>query len=178
MNKHTRVGEELLGKRLVGRVVMYSNKNGFGYIRTEKDGDIFLSSYALGKIEDRVRVGSKLEFTVDKPKNKLSATNVVLIEQYKDNIDKIVLPDGRNILIKHIISFGKDNGVSELSSRGITKEQIKEHGYSKKDFNYVFIQTKNDNFRFFETGAPVVCDGQTDLKEFYAYLIERFVAIW
>ena len=35
MNKHTRVGEELLGKRLVGRVVMYSNKNGFGYIRKE-----------------------------------------------------------------------------------------------------------------------------------------------
>lgn len=177
MNKRIRVGEELLGKRLVGRVVMYSNQNGFGYIRTEKDGDIFLSSYALGKQEDRVRVGSKIEFTVSKSGNRLTASDVILVEQYKDKVDKITLPNGKSLLIKHIVSFGKDNGIHELNSKGITKEQLIEHGYSKKDFNYIFIQTKHDNFRFFENGAPVVCDGQTDLQEFYTYLLERFVNI-
>lgn len=58
-----------------GTVKFFNDQKGFGFIATEKSGDIFV--HATGLI-DEIRENDKVKFEVEKGKKGLNAVNVEL----------------------------------------------------------------------------------------------------
>lgn len=166
----SKISEAEIGKKMRGRVRSYSNQDGYGFIFTEDGKDLFVSSHALGKKEKKVSVGTVLEFTIGKYKDKIVATEIEVINKFKDGITKISLPDGTELPIKAIHKFGRSNAFKTISQRGFTEKDLKDHGYTVKDLDYVFVETPRTTYMFFGNTSPIKANGKTDIKEFYKYL--------
>lgn len=165
-----RTQKEDIGKVMLGRIRAYSTQQGYGYILTEEGNDLFVSSRALGKTEKKIAVGSIVKFKVGEYNGKPVATEIEVLKKYKNDVSMLDLPDGVRVAIKSIIKFGKTNAFSVVKKNGITEEDLKEHGYSIKDLDYIYIETGKHSYSIFDTKSPVKGDGRTNIKEFYKNL--------
>jgi hypothetical protein len=150
---------------------------GYGYVLTEDNTDLFISSYSLGKLEKKIVVGSVIECTVAQYNNKIIATDIDVLEKYKDKISNIKLPDGKELPIRAIRKFGKNNAFKKVNENGITKEQLEEHGYTIQDLDYVFIDTAKRSYMFFNNDCPIKGDGHTDIENYNTYLNETLLKL-
>lgn len=165
-----KVSIEDIGKQMEGRVCDYSKKKGYGFIYTEDKKTIFVSSFALGRIENQIVIGMSLRFTVGEYKNKPIATDIEVIEKYKDNEKFFSLPDGNKIPIRNLRRVGKDNDYEILKNKGYSKEELKSHGYKVKDLNCVYIDTNEYHYKFYGESSPIEGDGKINLKDYVSYM--------
>ena len=172
-----RASKKDVGRVVKGRVCAYSNRKGYGFIYTEDGKDLFLSSYALGKSEKKVVVGTIIECTVAQYNNKIIAKDVRILEKYKDDIQYIDMPNGDKLSIKKIHKFGKSNAFERVLETGVTRELLEEYGYITTDLDYIFIDTANKIYTFFGKESPIKADGNMNLEEYYNYLCNTLIRL-
>jgi cold shock CspA family protein len=176
-----RVSKREIGEKLRGRIISYNRRKGFGFIRTEHDSDILVSSYELGDLENEIVVGSTVEFTIGTYEEKTTATNIRILEKYKNDKKTYEMPNGVVIKVSDIVNFGISNALKDINSK-LTKEgkeivrnkDLEEHGYQRNSLDYIYIETKNDKFMFFDTSSPVTVDGKVNLDEYFKELNKEF----
>ena len=72
--------EKYSGQTMYGRIKEYSHSRGYGFIFTEEGKDIFVSSYELGKLEDKISVGTTVKFTPKQWKERYVASDITIVE--------------------------------------------------------------------------------------------------
>lgn len=159
----SKLSMDFLGKEMQGRVKSYNKNKGYGYIFTENGYDLFLSFHDIKEGDSNIFVGTVVKFTVGKYNGRLVAQDVSIIESYKDGVETILLPNGKELKIKKIIRFGCANAYETIQKKGITREMLKEHGYSLESLNYVYIDTEDLSYMFFSDNSPITSSGKTDL---------------
>ena len=177
---HNRMTEEDVirnnGAVMYGRVRQYANKDGYGFIHTEDKKDIFVSSYVLGKKEDKFRVGALVSFIPVMYEGKVVADEIKILEVFPSG-DVLQLPNGKYLPVKRVTKYGYVGGKQVLEKIKQPESQMLEAGYTYDDLAYIFIRTSRGEFRFYNDGAKQRGDGQTDLKKFEKYLNTFFMSM-
>lgn len=171
--------EKYTGQTMYGRIKEYSHSRGYGFIFTEEGKDLFVSSYELGKLEDKISVGTTVRFTPKQWKERYVASDITIVENVGYN-EVIKCPNGIKIKPRNLEKIGYIPGGFSIKKMDITAEELLQHGYSLKDLDYVFFRTqKGLEYRFFREGSPVKGDGSIpDLKAFYRELEERYYKLY
>ena len=172
---------------LTGRILRYDSDRGYGFIYKRSKGvgkEIYFrkSDFVSNTNGTKARVGSKVTFTLDVYNGRVHARDVKVVGHiYDGHTRRLILPNGTSAInYKSVMKFGRSNCYNRIlrDDNGITEDMIKKNGYSKEDFDYVFIRTVNSEYKVFKTGCPIKGDGQVDdLDEYLKYLTKEFVMI-
>ncbi len=166
------------GKYLHGRIKNFSKSRGHGYIRTELDNDIFLSSYNLENhhIEDKLTTGVVVEFMPIFSHGRYSADKLSIIDDSSRN--NVFLIGNIKIEAKYINDYGYVPGNKALKRVGINENELNKNGYTIEDLDYLYISTPNKEYRFFKLSSPVVGDGRVNgLRDIYEEMDEKLMKI-
>lgn len=145
-----RVSKSQLGNVLVGRVFNYERVRGYGFIRTSDGEDIILSSRRLSKREwNKLCVGDYVRFTVGMYKDKAVAIDVSITKKMPRDLS-IVMPNGRELEVRHITKFGRSS-------------------------DQLFIRTCKRTYTFVQIGSRALFDGVVDIEKFWDYLTKLLV---
>jgi cold shock CspA family protein len=174
----------LIGKEEEGRITTYNLQKGYGFARTSSGKEIFISSYQVGRNEEKkLCMGTRIVFKYGMFNNKICATDVRIVELF---------PSGKMLEFETSIGSFKI-GVEEILKLGISnliknknflldivkKENIPENfeelGYSEKDFKCLFIETKKgDVYRFFDLNSKLQGNGCVNVSKIYTEIYKKF----
>ena len=129
---HNRMTEEDVirnnGAVMYGRVRQYANKDGYGFIHTEDKKDIFVSSYVLGKKEDKFRVGALVSFIPVMYEGKVVADEIKILEVFPSG-DVLQLPNGKYLPVKRVTKYGYVGGKQVLEKKTNRKSNARSRIY-------------------------------------------------
>ena len=163
------------GKVVFGRVAEYSAKKGFGHIYAENRKDVFLSSYALGKLEKRIAIGSTVKFVPELIEGKVCATQIEVVDLFPEG-RTFPLPFRKTVYIRDVQKFGLVSGESVLKEIGMSKEEFLESGGNVEDLKYVYIIVKNVEQKFFDKKVPTN-KTKIDVEKYFKFLCNKFIYI-
>lgn len=163
-------------QHMYGRVREYSKKDGYGFIHGEDNQDIFCSSYNFknARAEKNICVGAIVKYNVTEREGKLCANEIEIVNRYPEG-NMITLPNGTMLKLKHIYKYGYMHGTDALQMIGVNVKQAEEHGHKPAEFDFIYIATEYDEYRFFQTGTCVQGDGQCDLGTYYVELKKKLL---
>lgn len=166
------------GTLMYGRVRQYSHKEGFGFIYTESGKDVFVSSYAIGKKnEKRFFVGTLVSFIPIMHENKVVASEITILKSFPRG-EQYCMPNGEYIPVKRICKYGLVAGKQVLSLMNSSEKEMCEAGYTYFDLEYVYIRTTTGEYKFHNIGTKRKGDGQTDLVKFINELDDYFISVY
>jgi len=181
--KNNRFGssdEELnRGKRLYGRVISYSMKDGYGHIKTEDCRDIMLSSYDLKGIEKQIVIGTTVSFFAEKRDNHVVAY-CVEIEDNRDFYYVIDLPGDLSLPVKKLEKIDYRDGRCLLKMLKMTEDDIKKDGFDISDLSFLYIkERKGKKYYFFEKMNPYIKGARSfpGVKDFYETLYKKLLSL-
>lgn len=168
--RHTmrRMPKEMIGQEGTGKVLAYNRGSGYGYIFT-KDGDLFLSSYSLKGIEDKIHVGTLLGFLVGEHKGNPCAVDIRVIEEFRNR--KILLQNGEEIETDQVLKFGIANAWKAKYKNEKLLEYARENHFTEEDLLYFYLDTRKTTYWFFTKWVPYESNGLVqDVKDYYEYI--------
>lgn len=155
--------------RKVGRIRTYFKDRGYGFVRGADNKQILVSSYEIPRKEEKkICLGSLIAYDEGEHNGKPVATNVALLERYKNGIQTIEMPNGKQIPLSAIYNYG----TSCLYSQDVEKYQREiDAGLSINDLNYLFIYTPKKEYHFFNPNSPYNTNhSQKNIIEYCKYL--------
>ena len=165
------------GQRLYGRIRSYSHQKGYGFVATELQKDIFISSYQIKHLEKKIMIGATITFVPELYNGSYVATNIELV----DNITRydprrFYLPSGHYVLLKRIEKIIRMPGKDVLTQKNIPMELIEANDHTVDDFNAVCIALSNgEEFFVFEETCPVNTPEKVpSLKQYYQTICEKY----
>ena len=168
--------EKYDGWYLYGRIRMYDQERGYGFIFTEDGKDIFMSSYALSsRHQERCCIlGTIVKFRVEKREERYCAVDIEIMKPTPYD-EKLLLPNGDSLLIRRISHYGILGGEKTCDTLGLTREQVLANNCSIWELGYVYISLKNSHgeYRFFKTGSRFSGDGQVEDLEAYIHELDK-----
>ena len=172
---------------VTGRIMRYDADRGYGFIYKSHRGigrEIFFhkKDFVSRTNGEKARVGSRVTFTMDVYNDKACARNVEVVGHIYDGHPKtLLLPDGQTkVRYKSILKYGRANCYYRLlhANKKITEAAMKEHGYVKEDFDYIYIRTINTEYKIFQTNSPIKGDGRVEnLDDYLHYLNKELLMI-
>ncbi len=154
-----------------GRIKEYNSFNGYGFICTNiEKKEIFFSSYnVVGNKtnQSQLPVGAIVRFFMNSNEKGLYAEEICVIEKYPVGT-YLLLPNHELLKIKRLYKIGIASGKRILNEKQITEVELALHGYSRKDFDYLFFSTAQGEYRFFNIGSKINGDGRCDIYKVYA----------
>ncbi len=159
-----------------GRVVDNIHMRGYGFIISPEGEELFFSSYEINGQPRRhspFRVGSIVTYIPTLHDGKKVATNVKLVERYPEGKD-LLLPNGEILRLKRLRKFGISYGKHNIETLNLSEDELKEHGYSLRDLDYLYFNTSQGEYRFFNQDSKLVGDGNYDIYTIYNNLRERY----
>lgn len=150
-----------------GRIIFYSPKLGYGFIYTEDNKEVFLSSIEVhsSKRETCLRTGGIVTFVPAFYKDRVCATNVRIVDAHP--VDSLTLPNGLIIDPWDIEKLGKfredRDEIAETDGISANKDNDTPHGV------YINLR-KKQRYEFHDHSSTKEGDGKIDTKEFYDYI--------
>lgn len=173
------------GTRLTGTVLWYDWRKSTGWLFRQNKGT--LHNFRITRegmsntLNSRLTLGDKVEFTPFLDEfEKISAKDVVRVGSVEKPKRGITIHDDFCVYPNEIIRYGKSNSMNRIirqSEGRITKRTVYTNSYTQKDFDYVYILTKNrGEFEIYRSGSPMKGDGQVeDLNVFMRMLDQRLL---
>ncbi len=158
-----------------GRIVDNNHMKGFGFLVSDDGEELFFSSYSenVRYRHSPFRVGSIVSFEIGSHNGRRVAVNVKLIERYPEG-KEILLPNGESVRLKRLRKFGISYGKHNMDSLGLSEDELREHGYSLKDLDYLYFNTTQGEYRFFNKDSKLVGDGNYDIYTIYNDLKDKY----
>ncbi len=161
------------GQYVYGRIVEYSQKKGYGHIYAENRKDVFLSSYALNKLEKKIAIGTTVKFIPQKIENKVCATEIEIVDLYPSG-RIFPLPGGQNVFIKKIQKFGIVSGERAVKDLEISEEALKKAELNVDDVQYVYVIVGQNEHRYVDKKVPVENYRKVDAEKYFRKLCNMY----
>lgn len=129
-------------------------------------------------LSKKIRVGTKVIFTLDIFQDKVCAKNIELTGHIGDGCEKYLhLPNGIQVRYKDIVKYGKSNLYGKIiyTDARFTPQNLAAHGYAKEDFEYVYIRTNRTEYKLFTESSPIKGDGYIENVEAYLQFMNQEV---
>lgn len=163
-------------------VFWYSSQKGKGFLYRQHKGTIHKISIddrgLSSNVKRQIRCGTIVSFTPYRDNNgHVCAKDLILCGKVGSENTSVSLPDGSVKKARFIRRYGLNNAIPEILRRlnegsdkiVYTEEWIKNQGYKKEDFEYVFIKTnQGDEYRIYGSSSPITGDGK--VENIYAFL--------
>ena len=161
-----------------GRVKSLNRARGFGFICSDADEkDLYFNANEVdpGPNGEFLCVGSVVSLDMEFNDRGPYAANVRVLltpdaNEYFEIADK-------QIPIRTIRGFGICHAGRALRSIGVSEDKLTSHSHKMWEVEYLFVSTRDGEYRFFNTGSCVKGDGQVDIKETYDEIQKRFYAL-
>lgn len=164
-----------------GRVIRYDEHRGYGFIMKGKREVFFSHENTVSRTNaEKLRTGSIVSFILESDKNGHVYADRVTVISHVNTPKYFELPNGKAIRTDQIIKYGLSNAYYMLLEKNnLSEADMRSHGYSKDDFQYIYIRTKREpEYKIFRTGSPVKGDGQVpDLDTYLKVLDKAFLDI-
>ena len=121
----------------------------------------------------KLRVGMKIAFYLTEKDGRYIPCQCELTENKALSTKPVLILDtGERILPRYILKYGYGNAMNMIMKKtGVTAKEIREHGYTRSDFNYIYIHTNQHDYKIFQNSSPVKGDAKIEnLEEFYNHL--------
>lgn len=175
--------EKVIGKKLKGMILWYDTQKHKGLICSKLNGKYKKARFKVNGIEQIRNVHpphigdlAKYFLFYDETSNIILAENVNIYGHVSTPSKWISLPNGSIINPKRVLKYGRGNDFELFQKQNGLSEEIKNYGYNKKDFDYIYIKTVQDFLKIYKTTSPLKGDEQVEnLDEFMKYIESRII---